>query len=141
MASAHRPPPVAIPTPLNNSIIGHVPPQLQPKPLRPRNMCQGAAGEPYSRCCFANRVTTALFKLLRARAHTQTDPDARAAGFGAALDLARRQGAPLFELRAALDDFELRGQPAREALSDAASRLVSDSDMPELARAREMLGK
>jgi hypothetical protein len=47
----------------------------------------------------------------------------------------------LFELRAALDDFELRGQLAREALSDAASRLVIDSDMPELARARQMLGK
>ena len=74
------------------------------------------------------------------RAHTQTDPDARAAGFGAARDLARRQGAPLFELRAALDDFELRGQPPREALSDAASGLVSDSDMPELARAQEILG-
>jgi hypothetical protein len=80
-------------------------------------------------------------ELLRVRAHTQTDPDARAAGFGAARDLARRQGAPLFELRAAMDDFELRGQLAREALSDAASRLVSDSEMPELARARQMLGK
>jgi hypothetical protein len=80
-------------------------------------------------------------ELLRVRAHTQTDTDARAAGFGAARDLARRQGAPLFELRVALDDFELRGQPAREALSDAAGRLVRDSDMPERARAREMLGK
>ena len=78
-------------------------------------------------------------ELLRLRAHTLTDPDARAAGFGAALDLARGQGAPLFELRAALDDFELRGQPARQALSNAASRLVSDNDVPELARAREML--
>ena len=47
----------------------------------------------------------------------------------------------MFELRAALDDFELRGQPAREALSDAASRLVSDRDMPELVRARDMLGE
>jgi hypothetical protein len=80
-------------------------------------------------------------ELLRLRAHTLTDPDARAAGFGAALDLARRQGAPLFELRAALDDFGLRGHPAREPLRDAASRVASDSGMPELARAREMLGE
>jgi hypothetical protein len=78
-------------------------------------------------------------ELLRVRAHTLTDPHARAAGFGAARDLARRQGAPLFELRAALDDFELRGQPARGAVIDAASRLVSDSPLPELARAREVL--
>jgi hypothetical protein len=80
-------------------------------------------------------------ELLRLRAHTVADPDTRAAGFGAARDLARRQGAPLFELRAALDDFELRGQPAREALSNAASRLVRDSDIPELARARKILGE
>ena len=80
-------------------------------------------------------------ELLRLRAHTLNEPDARATGFGAALDLARRQGAPLFELRAALDDFELRGQPAREALSGAAGRLVSDGGLPELARAREMLGE
>jgi hypothetical protein len=75
-------------------------------------------------------------ELLRLRAHTLTDPDARAAGFGAAVDLARRQGAPLFELRAALDDFELRGQPAREALTSAASRMVRDSGLPELVRAQ-----
>ena len=80
-------------------------------------------------------------ELLRVRALTLTDPGARAAGFGAAVDLARRQGAPLFELRAALDDFELRGQPARQALSDAAGGLVSDSPLPELARAREILGE
>jgi class 3 adenylate cyclase/tetratricopeptide (TPR) repeat protein len=78
-------------------------------------------------------------ELMRLRAHTLDDPDARATGFGAALDLARRQDTPLFELRAALDDFELRGPPAREALSNAASRLVSDGGLPELARAREML--
>ena len=61
-------------------------------------------------------------ELLRLRAHTHTDPDARRADIDAALDLARRQGATLFELRAALDDFELRGEPARAALADAAGR-------------------
>ncbi len=74
-------------------------------------------------------------ELLRLRAHTHTDPDARRADIGAALDLARRQGATLFELRAALDDFELRGEPARAALADAASRIPTDSALPELARA------
>jgi hypothetical protein len=78
-------------------------------------------------------------ELLRLRAHTFADPDTRAAGFLAAIDLARRQGAPLLELRAALDDFELRGHPAREPLRVAADRLVSDSGAPELARVRKML--
>ena len=74
-------------------------------------------------------------ELLRLRARTHTDPDARRADLAAALDLARRQGATLFELRAALDDFELRGQPARAALIDAAGRIPADSGWPELARA------
>jgi hypothetical protein len=39
--------------------------------------------------------------------------------------LARRHGVTLFELRSALDDFKLRGEPARAALSWC----------PELARA------
>jgi hypothetical protein len=60
---------------------------------------------------------------------------ARAGDIAAALELARRQGATLFELRAALDDFELRGEPARAALADAASRIPTDSALPELARA------
>jgi class 3 adenylate cyclase/tetratricopeptide (TPR) repeat protein len=78
-------------------------------------------------------------ELLRLRAHTLNEPDARATSFGAAIDLARRQGTPLFELRAALDDFELRGSSAREAISTAASRLVTDGRLPELVRARELL--
>ena len=47
-------------------------------------------------------------ELLRLRAHTHTDPSACHADLDAALELSRRQGATLFELRAALDDFELR---------------------------------
>jgi hypothetical protein len=50
-------------------------------------------------------------ELLRLRARTQPDPPARQADVDAAIDLARRQGATLFELRAALDDYELRGEP------------------------------
>ena len=75
-------------------------------------------------------------ELLRLRAHTHTDPDARHADVGAAVELARRQDATLFELRAALDDYDLRGQPARAALIDAAGRLPADNAWPELARAR-----
>ena len=78
-------------------------------------------------------------ELLRLRAHTHTDLAARQADVSAALALARRQGATLFELRAALDDFELRGQPACDALVDAVSRFPADSASPELARAEALL--
>ena len=80
-------------------------------------------------------------ELLRVRAHTLTDPDERAAGFAAAADLARRQGAPLFELRASLDHYELAGTSARDALHAAMSRVVSEGGLPELSRAREILGR
>jgi class 3 adenylate cyclase/tetratricopeptide (TPR) repeat protein len=76
---------------------------------------------------------------LRIRAHTHVDPDTRTAGFTAAAELARRQGAALFELRATLDDFELRGQPARAALVAAVSRMPTDGAMPEVSLARAAL--
>ena len=75
-------------------------------------------------------------ELLRLRARTHDDPVARRADLEAALELARRQGAHLFELRAALDDFELRGELARAPLADALSRMPGDSTLPEVARAR-----
>ena len=75
-------------------------------------------------------------ELLRLRAQTHDDPAARQADINAAIELARRQGAILFELRAALDDFELRGEPARAGLASAVSLMPTDSAMPELARAR-----
>lgn len=77
--------------------------------------------------------------LLRIRAHTHVDADTQAAGFAAAAELARRQGAALFELRATLDDFELRGQPARAALVAAVGRMPADGAMPEEALARAAL--
>jgi hypothetical protein len=80
-------------------------------------------------------------ELLRLRAHTHTDPDARRADITGALALARRQGATLFELRAALDDFELRGEPARAALVDVASRISTNNTWPELARAQAALSE
>jgi class 3 adenylate cyclase len=74
-------------------------------------------------------------ELLRLRAQTHDDPAARQADINAALELARSQGATLFELRAALDDFELRGKPARAGIAAAVSRMPTDSAMPELSRA------
>jgi hypothetical protein len=78
-------------------------------------------------------------ELLRIRAHTHVDPDTQTAGFPAAAELARRQGAALFELRATLDNFELRGQPGRAALAAAVSRMPTDGAMPEVALARAAL--
>jgi class 3 adenylate cyclase len=78
-------------------------------------------------------------ELLRLRAHTHHDPAARQLDITAALELARRQGATLFELRAALDDFELRGEPASAGVADAADRIPADYAWPELGRARVVL--
>ncbi len=78
-------------------------------------------------------------ELLRLRAQTHDDPAARQADINAALQLARRQGATLFELRAALDDFELRGEPAAAAVADAAKRVPVSYEWPELVRAKAAL--
>jgi class 3 adenylate cyclase/tetratricopeptide (TPR) repeat protein len=80
-------------------------------------------------------------ELLRLRAHTHHDPAARQSDITAALELARRQGATLFELRAALDDFELRGEPASAGVADAADRIPADNAWPELGRARVVLSE
>ena len=61
------------------------------------------------------------------------------AGLSTARQLARRQGAPLFELRAAIRDFESRGQPARAALIDTVRVLPADNVLPELAQPRAIL--
>ena len=73
-------------------------------------------------------------ELLRLRAHTHIDADASRADLAAALGVARRQGADLYEFRAALDDFELRGEPARAALDEVAGRLAADNPLPERQR-------
>jgi hypothetical protein len=78
-------------------------------------------------------------ELLRLRAQTHADPAARQADINAALELARRQGATLFELRSALDDFELRGEPAAAAVADAAKRIPVGYQWPELVRAQAAL--
>ena len=79
-------------------------------------------------------------ELLRLRAHTVADPVARHADLNAARDLARRQGAALFELRATLDHVDLRGPEARAVLSEAVARVPADGGCPELERAKAHLG-
>jgi hypothetical protein len=61
------------------------------------------------------------------------------ADIAAALQLGRRQSATLFELRAASDDFELRGKVAGGALVDVVSRFSADGAFPELAPAEALL--
>jgi len=80
-------------------------------------------------------------ELLRLRAQTQGDPDAREAEIDAALRLARCQTATLFELRTALDDFELRGEVAADAVAAAANRIPANNSWPELERARAALSQ
>jgi hypothetical protein len=80
-------------------------------------------------------------ELLRLRAQTHDDPAARQADINAALELARRQGATVFELRAALDDFELRGEPAAAAIAQAAKRIPANCAWPELVRAKAALAE
>jgi hypothetical protein len=80
-------------------------------------------------------------ELLRLRAQTHADPAARQADINAALELARRQGATLFELRSALDDFDLRGAPAAAAVADAAKRIPVGYAWPELAQAKAALSR
>lgn len=73
---------------------------------------------------------------VRLRAHAHTDPAARRAGIDAALDVAHRLGATLYELRAVLDDLELRGEVERDAPADVVSRFPIDSGWPQTRTGR-----
>lgn len=79
-------------------------------------------------------------ELLRLRAHTTDDVEAKRAQLKAAWELARHQDAPIFALRAAADHFRLDGASAAPTLSDALNRFPDDSTWPEVALARAMLG-
>ncbi|HZA08694.1 ATP-binding protein [Mycobacterium sp.] len=78
-------------------------------------------------------------ELLRLRAGTHADPAARHADLQAAAELARRQGATVFVLRAALDDYRVRGEAARRSVAEAVQLFPDDSTWPELTRARVLL--
>ncbi|WIM88380.1 adenylate/guanylate cyclase domain-containing protein [Candidatus Mycobacterium wuenschmannii] len=79
-------------------------------------------------------------ELLRLRARVAADAAARDADLQAAVDTARRQNASIFELRSAIDTFELHGDPSEAVLADTVSRFPGDSDWPDLVRARTLLG-
>jgi tetratricopeptide (TPR) repeat protein len=79
-------------------------------------------------------------ELLRLRSHTADDADMRDADLAAAIATAHQQAAVIFELRAAIDVFELHSESSRDTLIDAVSRFPVDSSWPELARARALLG-
>jgi class 3 adenylate cyclase len=78
-------------------------------------------------------------ELMRLRAHTLTERQSRHEALTTALDLARRQGATLFELRCLLDFFDLVGEGDRLALADAVRRFAGDTRWRELVRAQEIL--
>jgi hypothetical protein len=79
-------------------------------------------------------------ELLRLRGQTHHDTDARQADVDAAIETARRQGATIFMLRAAMDDYRSRGESGRPSVVAAVARFRSDSAWPELARAKALLG-
>ncbi len=80
-------------------------------------------------------------ELLRLRARTCAESADGETDLRAALALARRQGATLFELRGALDLFSLRGEPARADLAAALGSMPPESQMPEVAQARAALAR
>lgn len=78
-------------------------------------------------------------ELLRLRARTHDEPDARLADLAAARAVADSQGAWLFALRAAIDEYTIRGTDAEPALVEAISRIPGGSPLPELTLASDLL--
>ncbi len=78
-------------------------------------------------------------ELLRIRAQTHDCADAVEADLRAALELARRQGALVFELRAAADAFRWGGESHRAELLAVLDRFPADQDWPDLARLRSLV--
>lgn len=78
-------------------------------------------------------------ELLRLRAQTTDDAEARRKDLEAACELARHQDAPIFQLRSATDLFTLDGSLAHDVVSAALSAFSDESSWPEAAPARAML--
>ena len=78
-------------------------------------------------------------ELLRIRAHSTDDPGLQRADIRDAIELARKQGASVFELRSALEYFALEGEQGRDALVGAVNRFPADSSWPQVAHARALL--
>jgi class 3 adenylate cyclase len=78
-------------------------------------------------------------ELIRLRAKTHRNPKKRGDDIAAAYALARHQGAHLFALRAALDDYELRGRSVSRRVAEAVGLFAADCTSPDLERARALL--
>jgi hypothetical protein len=78
-------------------------------------------------------------ELLRLRAYTANDVAERRHDLEAAWHLARRQDAPIFQLRTATDLFRLDGLAARDLVLAALSRFPQESLWPEVASARTLV--
>ena len=78
-------------------------------------------------------------ELLRLRAATHTETEDIRSDIASALELARRQGAVLFELRAALDHYRIGGAHARTVLAEAVRRMPVGSSCPEAVQAKAIL--
>jgi hypothetical protein len=79
-------------------------------------------------------------ELMRLRAHTLTDRQSRNKALAGALELARHQGASLFELRCLLDFFDL-GDGDPPELADVVRRFAGDARWPEFAQAQRILSR
>ncbi len=80
-------------------------------------------------------------ELLRLRAQTHSDPGYRHEDLYAAGKFAQHKGANGFALRAAIDDYELRGPAALDGLRTALARMPAAGSWPEVDRAREILDR
>ncbi|AKS31386.1 ATP-binding protein [Mycolicibacterium goodii] len=76
-------------------------------------------------------------ELMRERAHALADPADRRAQLDAAKQLANQQGATLFELRCALDCFDITGDEV--SLRSTLQRFPGDRRWPERIRAERIL--
>lgn len=78
-------------------------------------------------------------ELLRLRARTTRGAELQRKDVMCAYELARRQDCRLFELRSAIDLFELDGPSSSEFLTSAVSRFKGGDLWPELSRARALM--
>jgi tetratricopeptide (TPR) repeat protein len=76
---------------------------------------------------------------MRHLANLESEITQRRAKLGEAMEKARGQQAHLFELRAALDLFEVDGRRSKDAVEAALGRLGRESAYPEVDRARTLI--
>jgi class 3 adenylate cyclase len=85
-------------------------------------------------------VEFCVAETLRARAHLAPQPVEVAARLREALDIARRQGAVVFQLRIARDLFVLEGEPERATVAEALAAFPPGASSPDLDAVRTLVG-